>query len=336
MIAEGSLWRVVLPPFVTARAVGLLVPLLTAWQQSAAPGFPTGSEVRSAFDHWDSESYVAIAEHGYPSHLDFGLGQPGHLVAFFPGYPMLIRGVMAVTGDAVVAGLLVSAVLELVALRLIAGLVARERDVAAARFAAWVVALWPYAAFLGLVYTESTFIAAVAGSLLLARRGRMGAACLVGALACATRVTGLALVPALLVEQLVRRRWRPSPQLAWLLIVPVPVLLFGLYLRLHTGDWLAWLHAEGSVSFDYRHLDWPWAGGRSSWDSVVRSPLPASSTYVFALELLWGVAGALVTAALWISRRLPASLTVYCTAVWLLSVCVSFWISVPRYELAMF
>ena len=336
MTVEGSLWRLVLPPFLTARLVGLVVPVLATWQQSSATGIPTWGELRTAFDRWDSESYVAIAEHGYPSHLDFGLGQPGHLVAFFPGYPMLIRAVMVVTGDAVVAGLLVSTVLELVALWLLAGLVERERGRDAARFATWAVALWPYAAFLGLVYTEATFVAAVAGSLLLARRGRMGAACLVGALACATRVTGLALIPALLVEQLVRRRWRPSPQLAWLLVVPVPVLLFGAYLRLHTGDWLAWLHAEGSVSFDYRHLDWPWVGGRATWDSVVRSSLPASSTYVFALELVWGIAGAAVVAALWITRRLPASLTVYCTAVWLLSVCVSYWISVPRYEIAMF
>ena len=30
------------------------------------------------------------------------------------------------------------------------------------------------------------------------------------------------------------------------------------------------------------------------------------------------------------------SLAVYCTVVWLLSVCVSYWISVPRYEIAMF
>ncbi len=118
--------------------------------------------------------------------------------------------------------------------------------------------------------------------------------------------------------------------------MPAPILLFGLYLRLHTGDWLAWLHAEGSVSFDYRHLDWPWVGGRATWDSVVLSPLQASSAYVFALELLFGAAGAVVCTWLWVTRRLPLSLITFCTVVWLLSVCVSYWISVPRYELAMF
>jgi hypothetical protein len=316
--------------------VSLLVPVLATWEQSTAPGFPTGGELRSAFDQWDSQSYVAIAEHGYPSHLDFGLGQGGHLVAFFPGYPILVHVVMLVARDAVLAGLLVSSVLELVALRLLAGLVLRERDLGAARFAVWALAFWPYAAFLGLVYTESAFLAAAAGSLLLARRGRFGPACLVAALACATRVTGVALIPALLVEQLVRHRGRPTPQLGWLLLVPLPLLLFGVYLQVHTGDALAWLHAEGSVSFDYRHLDWPWAGARATWDSAVLSSLPAGSTYVFALEVLFGVGGAVVVAALWIRRTLPLSLLSFCTAVWLLSVCVSYWISVPRYEIAMF
>lgn len=336
MTAGGSIWRLVLPPFLAARAVSLLVPVLATWQRSMAPGFPTGNELRSAFNQWDSQSYVAIAEHGYPSHLDFGLGQGGHLAAFFPGYPMLVRAVMVVTGDAVLAGVLVSTVLELVALRLVAGMVLGERDLGAARFAVWALAFWPYAAFLGLVYTESAFLAAAAGALLLARRGRFGPACLVAALACATRVTGVVLVPALLVEQLVRHRGRPTLQLAWLLVVPLPLLLFGAYLRVHTGDGLAWLHAEGSASFDFRHPDWPWSGAWATWQSAVLSTLPAGSTYVFALELVFGIGGAAVCAALWIRRRLPLSLVTYCTGVWLLSVCVSYWISVPRYEIAMF
>jgi Mannosyltransferase (PIG-V) len=331
-----STWPLVLPPFLVARSVSLLVSVLAVWQQSPSPGFPTGDALRAAFDRWDSQSYVAIAEHGYPSVLDFGLGRPGHLVAFFPGYPLLIRAVMTVTGDAVVAGLLVSTVMELVTLHLVARLVLDERDRTAARFAVWALALWPFAAFLGAVYAESTVIAAAAGALLLARRGRHAAACLVAALACAVRVTGVALIPALLVEHLVRRRGRPSAGILWLLAVPVPLLLFGAYTRLHTGDWLAWLHAEGSASFAYRHLDWPWAGARATWSSAVSSSLPASATYIFSLELVFGVGGGLVCAALWLSRRLAASLATYCTAVWLLAVCAPYWVSVPRYLIAMF
>ena len=335
MRSEESLWRLVLPPFLVSRVVGLLVAVLSAWQGSNSIGFPSAEEIRSAFDQWDAQSYVAIAQHGYPSTIDFGLGQPGHLLAFFPGYPMLVHAVMVVTRDAVLAGLVVSTVCELVALRLLAGIVLAERDLSAARFTVWVLALAPHAAFLGLVYTESAFIAAAAGCLLLARRGRIAAACGVGALALAIRPTGLALLPALLVEELVRHRWRPTFRLGWLLLVPVPMLLFWTYLRLHTGDWNAWFHAESSVSFDH-HLDWPWVGARATWDSVVLTSVQATSAYVFVLELLFGTGGAVVCAWLWLTRRLPLSLITYCTGVWLLSVCVGFWISVPRYELAMF
>jgi hypothetical protein len=331
-----STWPLVLPPFLVARSVSLLVSVLAVWQQSSSPGLPGGAELRAAFDRWDSESYVAIAEHGYPSVTDFGLGRPGHLLAFFPGYPMLMRAVMAVTGDAVVAGVLVSSVMELVALHLVARLVLGERDRQTACFAVWGLALWPFASFLGAVYTESTFLAAAAAALLLARRGRHAAACGAAMLACAVRVTGIALVPALLVEHLVRHRGRPAAGILWLVAVPLPLLLFGAYTRVHTGDWLAWLHAENSVSFDFRHLDWPWVGARTTWSSAVGSPLPASATYVFALELVFGIGGGLVCAAIWASRRLAASLATYCTAVWLLCVCGSFWISVPRYEIAMF
>ena len=333
---RASTWPLVLPPFLVARSLSLLVPVLAVWQGSPSPGFPGVDELRGAFDRWDSQAYVAIAEHGYPSVIDFGLGRSGHLLAYFPGYPMLMRAVMVLVGDPVAAGLLVSTLMELAALHLVARLVMGERDRAAARVAVWALALWPLAVFLGAVYTEATFVAAAAGALLLARRGRHAAACAVAALSCAVRVTGIALIPALLIEHLVRRRGRPGVGVLWLLAVPLPLLLLGAYTRVHTGDGLAWLHAESSVSFGYRHLDWPWAGARSTWSSVVTTSLPASDTYVFALELLFGVGGGLVCAAIWISRRLAASLAAYCTAVWLLAVCVSYWLSVPRYEIAMF
>jgi len=331
-----SVLRLVLPAFVVSRALSVLVVGVAVWQGSATPGFPRAGELRAGFDQWDSQSYVAIAEHGYPRVVDLGLGQPGHLLAFFPGYPMLMRAVMLVARDAVLAGLLVSTAAELVMLLLVAHLVAAERDRSAARFAVWAFALWPLGFFLGAVYTESTFMAAAAAALLLARRGRMGYACLAAMLACAVRITGMVLVPALLVEHLVRRRGRPSLEVAWLLVVPLPLLLFGAYLRLHTGDWLAWVHAEGSVSFGYHHLDWPWAGFRATWSSAIATPLPSATTYVFFVELVAGIGTGLVCAALWIRRRLRASLAVYCTAIWLVSVSDSFWVSVGRYTMAMF
>jgi hypothetical protein len=334
-----STWRAIAAPWAVAHLLGLLVPVLVVWQLSTSTGLPGASELRAAFDHWDTRSYVAIAEHGYPSQLDFRLDHGGYLTGFLPGYPLLIRVVMVVVPDAVGAGLIVSAICSAVALFYVARLIEGERDRAEGRFAAWCLALYPFAFFLVAVYTESAFLAAAAASLYYARRGSPGRACLAGALACAVRVTGIALLPALLLEHLLRgRRGRGDARLLLIAAVPLPLLAFGIYTRLHSGDALAYLHAQASPSFSATAA-WPWSGARTTWDVVVQSRAPASVTAVFAPELVFGIAGAVVCGLGWWwcwRRRLAPSLAAYSTAVYLLATSLAFWRSVPRYQLAMF
>jgi hypothetical protein len=320
------------PPFAAAKTVSLLVPLLTVWAQSTNPGHPSLDEVTAAFNHWDSASYVRIAEDGYPATT-----QDPHtvyLAAFLPGYPILIRIAAAFVGGPVAGGLLISAVAEAVALYYIARLVLAERTASSARFVLWAFALSPMAFFLTAVYTESTFIACAAASLFYARQGDHPRACLAAALSCAVRVTGVALIPALAVEIVVRTRARPSP--AWLLtaLVPAPLLAYGVYMGWHAHDPLAFFAAQSSPSFAH-HLAPPWTGLMATWE-VVSSGAASSNMLIFSAELAGAALGALACVVLWCSSRIPRSFAVYCTAVWLLSTSISFWLSVPRYELAMF
>jgi len=161
----ASTLRLVLPPFVAGKLVTLLVPMLTVWSHTGAPGHPTYTDLIAPFGAWDAESYRSIAEHGYPAGpLDTSRGAPGHLWAFLPGYPMLLRAAMLVIPDSVTAGIVVSSICELVALVFLAKLVLQERpgDTGAARSSAWLLVLYPYAVFLTAVYTESAFLAATA------------------------------------------------------------------------------------------------------------------------------------------------------------------------------
>jgi len=103
-------------------------------------------------------SYVAIAAHGYPLQLSY-------LDAFLPGFPLLVRGVMVITRDAVTASWLVNAIAETVALWYLARLVLGERDQSSATFSVWLLALAPTALFLIAPFSESAFIAAAAASL---------------------------------------------------------------------------------------------------------------------------------------------------------------------------
>lgn len=331
----ASTLRLVLPPFVAGKLVTLLVPMLTVWSHTGAPGHPTYADLVSPFGGWDGESYRSIAEHGYPSGpLDVTPGTPGHLWAFLPGYPMLLRAAMFLIPDSVTAGIVVSSVCELIALIFLAKLVLQERpgDTDAARWSAWLLVLYPYAVFLTAVYTESPFLAATTASLYYMRRGDHVRAGLLGALATCFRITGIVLIPAMLLDYALRHRDRVRVDVLAALLPVVPPLLFIWYAYAQTGDALAYWHIEQSASFS-RFVALPWDGLRATFD-YARSG--GDNSFVFGFEVVFGVLG--LAAMVWLVtqwREIAPSLIVYAGGVWLLSVSYQYWLSVPRYLMAM-
>jgi Gpi18-like mannosyltransferase len=316
-------------PYLAAKAVSLLVPVLFIWQNSSTPGFPSHTELRAAFQQWDAPHYLDIAAGGYGPTLDFHYG-------FWYGYPLLIRVVSLVSRDDLISGLLISAVAELLALYYIARLFQQERDDEAARFSVWSVAMYPFAFFLSAVYTESCFIAAAAACLFYARRQNMLAACVAGAVASFIRIFGALLIPSIVIEyMMMRRRWRPGPELPLVLLVLVPIAAFSLYTRVRIGDWLGYFHGQEKLG-NMMTPAFPWTGARVTWDSTVLSLNSASNTYVFGLVVLFGIGEGVVCLVALVSRRVPVSFAVYMTLLWLLIISRSYWLSLPRFGLYMF
>jgi len=141
----------------------------------------------------------------------------------------------------------------------------------------------------------------------------------------------VALVPALVVDHLVRRRGRPGSGLAAILASLLSPLLFLGYAGLSTGDVLAYVHVEQSASFN-RVLAWPWDGARSTFASFAGGP--GGNSWVFGMEFLFGVAG--FVAVLWMAgnwRSFPPSLTVFSAVAWVMGTSLIYWLSVPRYEM---
>jgi hypothetical protein len=350
--------RLALPAFATGKALSLLVILLTVWSQSSTPGLPQRHEFGDAFSFWDGQAYLHIAAQGYPpGPLDLTAGAPGHYWAYLPGFPMLIHAVALLTRSTLLSAVLVCTVCELVALYYLALLVldVRGGDERQAGVCVWLVALYPYGVFLTVAYTEAPFLAAALASLYLARRGREASACVAAALAIAVRITGLALLPALVWEHLRRRGWRPWIQLVGVALSTLPLLLFMLYARRQTGDALAYFRVQQSESFGNRTLVNPLTGLRNTWAAATAGAASAN-TFTFFMECVFGVAGfvALATMA-WLLgvRRLaprfgradlagevapyevPMALILYGIVVWALPVSLTFWLSVPRYMLAL-
>ncbi len=188
--------------------------------------FASASEHFSLWSVWDANQYLGIAEHGYRS---TGVAESTQIV-FFPGYPFAVRVVHEVSSlSFLTSAFIVSGIASIAAAVLIAHLVRADGgDDAQATRAAWFLLIFPTAYFLHLPYTESLFLALLLGSFVAARTGRWATAGIIGALAAATRLNGVLLLPALAVEAYLqyRRTGRFERRSLWILAVGAGLALY--------------------------------------------------------------------------------------------------------------
>lgn len=294
----------------------------------------TGSQLlpglRQTLASWDAISFLQIADHGYPPALDYR-------DAFLPGFPLLIRGASFVVRDDVAAAWVVDLVGEALGLWFVYKLVRRERDHRAAAFSVWMVALLPTAVFFIAPFTEAPFMAAAAASLYYAREGRFGPAAVAGAAATAMRLTGLALLPALVLEVMTRQRRTGNAAARGVLVLSMillPLVLYCAYMQLRTGDALAMFHAQTLPSFAHNAAP-PWQGLAAAWNTMMSAP-DGETRSIFAREVAFGLLGLVACMAMWVSTRVPRSFALYCSVAWLMTASLTFWRSEPRYILALF
>ncbi len=190
---------------------------------------------------WDAPHYTDIAVFGYRADDPGNLSAPGYsqvfpgdldlYIVFFPLFPWLIAAVNAVIGEPIVSAFVVATVASLFVAPLLYRLVSVDLGHRIGLWTAGFLLVFPTAYFLHIGYTESLFLSLAFGSMWLARTNRWWLAGLLAALAAMTRVNGLILAPALVVEAFLQ--WRADPErrlrVAWLAIAGVGIG-FGVYL----------------------------------------------------------------------------------------------------------
>jgi Mannosyltransferase (PIG-V) len=297
------------------------VSLLWAPLHSSFPPFraytPQGDLLFGAFEQWDSGWFLRIADHGYD------LKQSA---AFFPLYPLLVHGLAVVTRSSLVAAMLISLAAGgagVVVLHRLARPLLGERG---ADDTVLLYALYPLAFVFTAAYSEGLFLVLAAGSFLAAVQRRSVVAGILGALAVATRLIGLALLPALLVLLWPRRR-SELPRLAPLLLLPAAVAAHAWYLHTRHLGVHAFLDAESVYWLHHHHALGPlsglWIASKSGYNGAAELgrhlPRGQGAPTGFPLHDQWAIWNVtqfvLLVAALWLTwiawRRLGPAFGLY-------------------------
>lgn len=329
-------------PWLDREAVAFVLSTKALMLVYAAVAFTVLSDQPSGFfygwlerwNQWDGPHYIDIARDGYVT-TDLRSKDQRLWIVFYPLYPWAVRVVSVVLRDYLVSAHVVSllgAVATGLTFRRLAEL---DVDRRLARSALVFMFIFPTAYFFHAVYTESVFMALALGCFLAARKRSWMWAGILGALACMTRVTGLILVPALLVEAYTQyreegaRRFRA--EWLWILLAGAG---FAVYLLVNYAVWGDPLYFQKVLKqYWYKSLTWPWVGVGSTWGNVSNRGA-ADGMLVGRLELFFIALGLACT--VWSWRRLRPSYSVWMTLNWLLFTSTSFIMSTPRYTLSLF
>jgi len=206
---------------------------------------------------WDAVWFLRIAESGY--------GDGEARAAFFPLYPLLVRVAAAPFGGSAAALLAAAYAVALAAflgaLTLLHRLVTLELGRPLARPVLLLLAVFPAALYFGAPYSESLFLLLAVGAFYAARTGRWAWAGGCAAGAAATRSAGVLLMLPLAIVWWGTRERRASDA-AWVLLAPLGLAAFALFLGLTEGDALGFVHAHEAW---YRELSVPLAG---AWEGL--------------------------------------------------------------------
>lgn len=181
--------------------IGLVAPFILVYR----PSFPYFDRLLPFYSvpqwlyswaNFDGVHYLTIAEKGY-------IGT-GSVQAFFPLLPFVIlHGMRLFLGssfNALITGLLITNVSTLLLLIIFYAFVKKLRDTKIAWFSVFALIVFPTSFFLAALYTESLFLLLVIAAFYSAEKKWWFWAGLAVMLASATRIVGIFLVPALLLE----------------------------------------------------------------------------------------------------------------------------------------
>ncbi|MFD4673925.1 hypothetical protein ACFWNN_29685 [Lentzea sp. NPDC058450] len=290
----AALWTAPALIYLVVRQVGLFVLQLVVEYQNKLTG-KTDTSIGN-LKSWDGDWFLGIAAGGYhgvpaPPYDAFGRRTAETPLAFFPGYPALIRWVDGLPGVDVVGAAfavsLISGVFCAYGL-FVLGRIVRDGSSRTGLILVTLFAASPMAVVLSMTYSEATFCAFAVWALVGVVKKRWILAGVCCAAAGLVRPTAAALIVAVGLAALVavmadRRDWR-----AWVggAVAPLGLLGYLGWVGVQTSDVMGWFGVQqrgwGS-KFDGGAATWEFA-----WDHLgnPRSVLETGTVWLLALAIV--------------------------------------------------
>lgn len=195
-----------------------------------------------AWANFDGEHYLSIAIFGY-KYLE---------QAFFPVYPKLISffsqpnpyDLLSSLINSTIAGLVISNGSFLLALIFLWELIKIDYSKKVAYLTIFLIVIFPTSFYFGAVYNESLFLLLTVIAFIQARKGNWFLASIFGMISSATRIFGIFLFPAFILEAYLQKRYRG---IFWIFLIPLGLGLYMYYQYATFGDPLAFYHLQDLV-----------------------------------------------------------------------------------------
>jgi Gpi18-like mannosyltransferase len=281
--------------------------------------------------NFDGVHYLTIVEKGYVG--------TGLIQAFFPLYPIILRVTTLMGNNVVLTGLLLNTVFSACLLFAFKKLLAIDYDSHTAWLGSLILFLFPTAFYLHALYTEALFLLLVVLSFYFGRTQRWKLATLTVALASATRIVGVMLVPALLYELYVQNKHLPLSK--WwkqgLMIASgsVGFLLYAVYLWKEFGNPLYFAQVQSKFGSGRQEslILFPQVVWR--YVKIISTYRPFGLKYVaYIQEFVISLVGLVGLAISWFNVR--QSYVIFSVLAFLIPPLTGNFSSMPRYALASF
>ncbi|HCC08690.1 TPA: hypothetical protein DEP81_01770 [Candidatus Woesebacteria bacterium] len=292
------------------------------------------ADLLKMWSNFDGLHYQDIAKYNYGAS-----SKTEKDYAFFPVYPWLMRHLNPLIGNFTVSGILVSSVAFILALYMLYKLVRLDHSKKIAKYTLFILLIFPTSFYFGSVYNESLFLLLAVLTFYFARKSRFRWACVFATIATATRITGIFLWLALLVEYFETYghslKTYLKPKTLWLALPPLGLVSYMYYQFRMTGDPFFFVNVQNSVT------------GRSTdkliliyqvffrYIKMILTVDPWSPTYfTVILEFLVGLL--FVALLIFSIKKIRPSYWIFCVLSFFLPTFTGTLSSIPRYVLVLF